>query len=110
MTDSIILTDAARRILDAYCSLEDTALCRPSRADKRLAYDLAEKGTSFEFIAAAFCLAQIRRLSQPPPPQPIRSLAYFLPVIQELIDDSPDPAYLLYLINRRDRLKNRGST
>jgi hypothetical protein len=38
-----------------------------------------------------------------PPLPPIRSLASFVPVIEELLLDPPDPGYFTYLLLRRQR-------
>jgi hypothetical protein len=57
-------------------------------------------------LHTAFHLAVARRtlLRQPQatPLQPIRSLAYFLPVIDEILSQPVDPDYLLYLRKRLD--------
>lgn len=87
-------------LLDLYCGLPHTAARRPSSADRRLAGQLCDQGTPPELIEAAFLLAIARRKSRNPqaPPLPlIRSLAYFLPVIEELRLQPPDPEYLRYL-------------
>ena len=102
----------ACRILAAYCALGDTALTRPSRADQRLAHKLVAGGLTFGLAQAAFTLACTRRRTTTAPgtPQPIRSLAYFLPIIDELRQDPPDPDYLTYLASRLHGPKNSGST
>ncbi len=104
--------NAAERILAAYCALEETALSRPSRADRRLANDLVARGLSFDLLHAAFILASARRRFTTPhsTPQPIRSLAYFLPLIDELLTDPPDPNYIRHLASRLHGPKNCGST
>ena len=99
----------AQRILAAYCALEDTALSRPSRADRTLAIDLVARGLSFDLLQSAFILATARRRFAATPPQPIRSLAYFIPIIDELLRDPPDPDYIRYLAARLHGPKNCGS-
>jgi hypothetical protein len=92
-----------KRILDLYCGLPHTAARRPSPADRRLAAQLCEQAVSLELIETAFLLAIARRNDhalQAPPLPPIRSLAYFLPVIEELGTDPPHPSYLQYLRSR----------
>lgn len=101
---------AARRILELYCSLHDTALSHPSRTDHRLAHSLVLRGVTFELALAAFALASARRRLATSSSQPIRSLAYFLPVIDELLDARPDPDYLHYLASRLHGPKNSGSS
>lgn len=69
-------------------------------ADRRLAADLHDRGVPLAVVEAALSLAAARRTTQPdgtPPLDPIRSLHYFLPVITELLERPPDPAYLAYL-------------
>ena len=102
----------ACRILAAYCALGDTALSRPSHADQRLAHNLVARGLTFDLAHAAFTLACTRRRTTTAPGtrQPIRSLAYFLPIIDELREDLPDPDYVRYLASRLHGPKNSGST
>ena len=92
--------DDVQRLLDLYCGLPHTAARRPSPADRRLAAQLCEQDIPLHLIEAACLLAIARRNHrdhQAPPLPPIRSLAYFLPVIEELSKDPPDPDYLQYL-------------
>ena len=51
-------------------------------------------------VLAAFLLAASRRrfrTPEAPALQPIRSLSYFLPIIDEIIDTPIDPGYIAYL-------------
>jgi hypothetical protein len=102
--------DEAQRILAAYCALEDTALIRPSRADRALANNLVARGLSFDLLEAAFILATARRRLPSTSSQPIRSLAYFIPIIDELLSDPPDPDYIHHLAARLNGPKNCGSS
>lgn len=89
-----------KRLLDLYCGLPHTAARRPSATDRRLATQLCDQAIAFELIEAAFLLAIARRNQRDPqalPLPPIRSLAYFRPVIEELRLHPPDPDYLRYL-------------
>jgi len=89
-----------QRLLDLYCGLPHTAARRPSGADRRLANQLCDQQIPFELIEAALLIAIARRNRRDPqaPPLPsIRSLAYFLPIIEELRLNPPDPDYLRYL-------------
>jgi hypothetical protein len=93
-----------RQLLDLYCGLPHTAARRPSPYDRQLADQLWERNIPLQTIEAAFLLAVARRSSREPgrqPLPPIRSLAYFLPVIEELRQELLDPGYLLYL---RDKM------
>jgi hypothetical protein len=88
-----------QHLLDLYCGLPHTAARRPSANDRRLATQLCDQATS-DIIEAAFLLAIARRNRRDPqalPLPPIRSLAYFLPVIEELRLNPPHPDYLRYL-------------
>jgi hypothetical protein len=96
-----------RAVLSLYCGLPHTAARRPSQNDRRLAAELFERNISWTCVQAALYLAVGRRIHRDPhgpPLQPIRSLAYFLPVIDELLLNPPDPGYLLYLKDRVDQL------
>jgi hypothetical protein len=89
-----------KRLLDLYCGLPHTAARRPSATDRRLANQLCDQDIDFDLFEAALLLAitrRNRRDPQAPPLPPIRSLAYFLPIIEELRLNPPDPDYLRYL-------------
>ena len=65
-----------------------------------MAHRLYEQSVSLELIEAALLLASLRRLIRPtslPPLSPIRSLAYFQPVIAELQQQQLPERYLDYL-------------
>jgi len=94
-----------KRLLDLYCGLPHTAARRPSLNDRRLAAQLFDRSISLDIIETAFLLALGRRSyrdPQDPPLQPIRSLAYFLPLIDEILLLPPNPDYLAYLHARVD--------
>ena len=70
------------------------------RADRRLAAQLYQRGLSLKVIENALVLAATRRLIRPseaPPLGTIRSLAYFLPVIEEVLVSHVSPEYFEYL-------------
>jgi hypothetical protein len=95
-----------RELLGAYRLTPGTS-GRVRRADRLLADQLYERGVPLLIAQRALLLAAVRRLSRPtgaPPLAPIRSLAYFLPVIDELLAEDPDPEYFLYLRNKLQRL------
>lgn len=99
----------AQAVLSLYCSLPQTAARRPSAADRNLAAQLFDRGIPMTTVQTAFLLALDRRAAHPPelpPLSPIRSLAYFLPVIEELRRNPPSPGYLAYLLLRRQRVQN----
>jgi len=102
-----------QRLLDLYCGLPHTAARRPSAADRRLAVQLCDQPIAFDLIETALLLAIARRNArnpQAPPLPPIRSLAYFLPVIEELRLYPPHPDYLRYLRSRAVDLMGQIST
>lgn len=60
---------------------------RVSAQDLRLAHKLHEQAVPLSLVESALLLASLRRLVRPadlPPLSPIRSLAYFQPVIAEI--------------------------
>ena len=101
-------SDAAfvAQVLLLYLDLPDTPL-RPSPTDQSLARRLFVEAAPLPLIESALLLGTLRRLSRAPglPPLPkIRSLAYFLPVIEELqLQPVPD-GYLDYLRLKLRRL------
>lgn len=89
-------------LLRAYLELPATTN-RARAADRALARSLFAQNVPLDLVRAAFLLAIARRASRPPgaaPLGPIRSLHYFLPVIDELRLSPPDPAYLRHLKSR----------
>jgi hypothetical protein len=92
--------DYLRHLLALYCGLPHTAARRPFPPDRRTAEQLFDRGIALETIETAFLIASARRIlrdPQAPPLPPIRSLAYFLPVIDEVLRQPPDPGYVSYL-------------
>ena len=89
-------------LLRAYLDLPVT-LNRARTADRALARSLFAQNVPLDLVRAAFVLATARRTCRPPgasPLGPVRSLHYFLPVIDELRLSPPDPAYLRQLQRR----------
>src|SRR6516225_529390 len=73
---------------------------RFSRSDQRLASNLFQRGFSLELVRSALLLASARRLARnpaEPPLPPVRSLHYFLPVLDEISSQPLPPGYLEYL-------------
>lgn len=86
-------------VLDRYLALPETPT-RVSRLDRRLALELCRRGLSMSIVESAFLLASARRLCRPadaPALGPIRSLHYFLPVIEEIIHQPLPNDYIRYL-------------
>lgn len=91
--------DYVRSLLAAYLALPCTS-GRASSYDRRLARDLHDRGVPLASVQAAFVLAWARRYggrASGIPLAPIRSLAYFLPVLDEVLQRPLDPGYLDYL-------------
>jgi len=86
-------------VLMFYLDLPETPL-RPSPQDQSLARRLYEDGIPLSLVESALLLASLRRMIRPsglPPLPPIRSLAYFQPVIAELQQQPAPEGYLDYL-------------
>lgn len=86
-------------VLTLYADLPDTPL-RASAQDQWLARKLYEQAVPLSLVESALLLASLRRLFRPsdlPPLPPIRSLAYFRPVITELQQNPLPDGYLDYL-------------
>jgi len=97
--------DYVRRLLDAYRSTPGTTGA-VRRADRQLAAQLYERGVPLAAAEHALVLAAVRRLARPagsPPLPPVRSLAYFAPIIHEVLGGDIDPGYDHYL---REKLRH----
>ena len=91
--------DYVRRLLEAYRATPGTsgAVRRPDRV---LAAQLHERGVPLEAVENAFVLAATRRMirsADAPPLGTIRSLAYFSPVIEEVLQLKVSQEYFQYL-------------
>jgi hypothetical protein len=95
-----------RQVLEAYRKTPGT-MGTVRRADRMLAVQLYQRGVSASVIENAFVLAAARRLVRPagaPPLGTIRSLAYFLPVIEEVLEMQVSPEYFQYLRHKLQRI------
>jgi len=95
-----------RRVLQAYHQTPGTT-GTVRRPDRLLAAQLYQRGVSVSVIENAFVLAVTRRLVRPadaPPLGTIRSLAYFLPVIEEVLGLRVSPDYFQYLRQKLERI------
>jgi hypothetical protein len=98
--------DYADAALKLYLRLPETPL-RPSSNDRRTAETLHARGITLAAIESALLLGSLRRLARPPelpPLSSIRSLAYFLPVIEEILFNPVPDDYLGYLCKKVQRL------
>src|SRR6266849_3202433 len=95
-----------RQVLEAYRKTPGT-MGTVRRADRMLAAQLYQRGLSVKVIENALVLAAARRLMRPadaPPLGTIRSLAYFLPVIEEVLGMCVSPEYFQYLRQKLERI------
>jgi hypothetical protein len=95
--------------LKLYLRLPETPLKATSN-DRQTAENLHARGISLPTIESALLLASIRRLSRLPDlPRlsVIRSLAYFLPVIEEILFTPVPNDYLQYLRKKVESLDSR---
>ena len=103
--NSIDQKEYIRRVLDAYRKTPGTMeTVRPP--DRLVAAQLHQRGVPLMAVENAFLLAAARRLTRPagsPPLGAIRSLAYFLPVIEEVLSLRVNPDYFRYLRGKIDR-------
>lgn len=86
-------------VLTFYVDLPDTPL-RTNVQDQRTARNWFERHIPLSVVETALLLGSLRRLSRPadvPPLSRIRSLAYFQPVIEELLNNPAPAGYLQYL-------------
>ena len=93
-------------VLNLYLGLPETPL-RATTQDRRLASQLHERGVTLCIVESALLLASIRRLARPvdvPVLSPIRSLAYFEPIIEELLSQPAPEGYLTYLRLKLEQL------
>ncbi|HEY2975845.1 MAG TPA: hypothetical protein VGJ48_25245 [Pyrinomonadaceae bacterium] len=88
-----------KQVIECYCRTPGT-LGRARRSDRHLAAAFYERGIPLSVIRDALILATGRRtLRDPTSPTlpPIRSLHYFVPIIDELTHTPLDPDYIRYI-------------
>jgi hypothetical protein len=101
MSDSefVFQKDYVDAVIDTYVSLPDT----PNRArgdDRYLAVSWYHQGIMLFHVKAAMLLAAARRNFRQPeagPLEPIRSLRYFVPLIEEIQHSGVEESYVEYL-------------
>jgi hypothetical protein len=106
MKNDLSQEEYVRQVLEAYRNAPGT-MGTVHRADRLLAAQLYQRGLSLKVIENALVLAATRRLIRPPDAPPlgtIRSLAYFLPVIEEVLELRVSPGYFDYLRHKLARL------
>ena len=85
-----------------YVRLPGTPL-RASRRDRRLAAALYDRDVPLHVVWAAFVMASARWAIRGPMQrklEPIRTLCYFLPAIEEVLASTPEPDYVQYLASK----------
>jgi hypothetical protein len=95
-----------RHVLEAYCATPGTAgVVR--RADRLFAAQLYDRGVPLTTVENALILAAARRSMRPADALPlgtIRSLVYFAPVIDEVLQLKVGPEYFQHLRNKLQRV------
>jgi hypothetical protein len=99
--------DYVRKVLEAYRKTPGTCgnLRRP---DRLLALQLYQRGVPLHTVENALVLAAVRRLiraADAPPLATVRSLAYFLPVIEEVLETEVGEEYFQYARQKLQRLR-----
>ncbi len=95
-----------------YVELPETPLSA-SLQDHRQARRLHDRGFPRQIVESALLLASLRRLVRPadlPPLPPIRSLAYFQPVMDELLVNPMPENYLEYLRLKLNRISAQSAS
>ena len=97
-----------RKVLDAYRNTPGTCgnLRRP---DRMLAVQLYQRGVPLSIVENALVLAAVRRLIRPadaPPLTTVRSLAYFLAVIEEVLELEVGEEYFQDARQKLQRLRS----
>ncbi len=100
------MTTARQAYVDAvvrnYVRLPGTPL-RASRRDRHLAAALYDRHVPLRAVWSAFVIAATRwaiRSAQQRKLETIRTLYYFVPAIDEVLDISPDPDYVHYVAGK----------
>lgn len=95
-----------QKVLDAYRHTPGTT-GTVRRPDRLLAVQLHQRGVPLSAVENALVLATARRLLRPataPALATVRSLAYFLPVLEEVLDLNVSPDYFQHVRRRIQRL------
>jgi hypothetical protein len=104
--------DYIRKVLDAYRRTPGTTGA-VRRHDRLLAAALYDRGVSVTIVENALLLAASRRIFRSPdavPLQPIRSLYYLLPLIDEVLQLRISQDYFRYIQSHIDRVQQKNKT
>jgi|GEM_PF-446730 hypothetical protein len=99
--------DYVRKVLEAYRNTPGTC-GHLRRSDRVLAVQLYQRGVPLNKIENALILAAARRLIRPadaPSLTTVRSLAYFLPIIEEVLEMEVAEEYFQYARQKLQRLR-----
>ena len=111
--ESVSRDGYVRKLLEAYRTTPGTT-GSIRRSDRVLAEQLHQRGVPLQVVEDALVLAVARRLMHSPEAPPlgtIRSLAYFVPVIEEVLEGSVGQEYFNYLRYRlASHFSNIGKT
>ena len=106
MDDGIGMEEYVLRVLEAYRKTPGT-MGMVRRPDRTLAAQLFQRGVSLTVVENALTLAATRRVirrTDAPPLGTVRSLAYFLPVIEEVSELRVNPSYFQYLRQKLQKI------
>lgn len=109
--DNLSCEAYTKYLLDAYSKTPGTTGF-VHKADRKVAYALFEQGVSLKQAENALCLGAARRLFRPndaPPLQTVRSLAYFLPVIEEVLTTNVGDEYFAHVRRKLAQFTNEAS-
>jgi hypothetical protein len=98
--------DYVRKVLEAYRNTPGTC-GNLRRSDRLLAIQLYQRGIPLNKVENALVLAAVRRLIRPtdaPPLTTVRSLAYFMPIIEEVLETEVGEEYFQYARQKLHRL------
>jgi hypothetical protein len=105
---SIGQDEYVQKVLEAYRRTPGTT-GSVRRPDRLLVSHLHQRGVPFHVVENALLLAAARRLLRSPeatPLIPVHSLAYFLPVIEEVLEMKIRDDYFQYLRRRLQNLRS----
>ena len=104
------LKEYVDKVLELYVNAPGTIGCIRS-LDRQLARDLYHRGVTLRIIEQSMVLAAVRRSFRAPgasPLSPIRSLHYFIPVIEEVSANPPTKDYIDYLKRKLAKIHPTG--
>ncbi len=110
-TNALSREEYIERVLEAYRKTPGTTGF-VHKADRIVANELFKRGIALMVIENALYLAAARRIIRPKDArhlQTVRSLAYFLPVVDEVLDTAVGQEYFDYLRRKLSTASTRSS-